>query len=319
MKRLHSHRGGKKKSLQHVHVFIGTVGVILLLSVFPLFLLTCATTPVDTEPAPEPIRQEKQDLAEKEEIEEEQPEPEEKPQPILPEDLQKALHEAVLNEDYPEAERLLNAGADIDGKGPRGWTVLMRVLADPKLGPTPVKFILEKGGTMDYHIDWISPVYLAATRNKEESLHTMKAAGGNMDLVVEDERNVLMQIIDTKQIQKPEQLRAVELLLREGANPNWQDKNEQTPLILTIQTHQSPKMIKLLLEHGALPNLRGPEKLTPLMAAALESSPKEVVTYLLEAGGDLSMELPGRSNAMDMALAGLNMEFLSAVRDFEGL
>jgi ankyrin repeat protein len=289
-----------------------------------VFLIIFSIVSCTTEPpvSPQPVKKEKQETAGKR-AEEPEPVREEKkaaevPEASLPEDLQAALHSAVLAEDYKEAERLLHAGADIDGIGPDGWTVLMHVLDDPELGLSPVRFILEKGGTINYHIDWISPVYLAAVRGKEESLCHLREEGGNVDLVVEEERNVLMQVISAPQVKKKDKIRAVNLLLDEGADPNWQDQNNQTPLILTIQTHQSPTIVQFLLEKGAKPNLRGPEKLTPLMAAALASSPKAVVTYLLEAGGDLTMELPGRSNAMDMALAGLNMEFLSAVRDFEG-
>ena len=141
MKSIHFNRVVKKRTLPSSAFFCRFSIVFPFVILIFVSLFSCTTAPPDKETHPQPVKKEKQERVDKraeepELLREEKKEEikiDEPPKASLPEDLQGALHSAVLEEDYEEAERLLDAGADIDGLSPEGWTVLMRVLDDPEL------------------------------------------------------------------------------------------------------------------------------------------------------------------------------------------
>jgi len=61
---------------------------------------------------------------------------------------------------------------------------------------------------------------------------------------------------------------AIEILLKNGADPNSRDKNRRTPLMAAVKK-ASPKMIEYLLKNGAKPNLMDKNGYTALIYAAV--------------------------------------------------
>jgi len=76
----------------------------------------------------------------------------------------------------------------------------------------------------------------------------------------------------------------VEVLLKNGANPNIKDKNGYTPLHRAV-IKSSAVLTKLLLKYGADPNVKDIYGYTPLQRAVIQQSP-ELVKILLENGAD---------------------------------
>ncbi|MEM6259898.1 MAG: ankyrin repeat domain-containing protein [Planctomycetota bacterium] len=74
-------------------------------------------------------------------------------------------------------------------------------------------------------------------------------------------------------------------LLEKGADPNFGDPKEYSPMMIAIRGKQ-PALVKLLLEHGADPN-RDPgwNSRSPLAQACYKGNP-EIVKLLLDAGAD---------------------------------
>ncbi|MBR1486337.1 MAG: ankyrin repeat domain-containing protein [Synergistaceae bacterium] len=79
--------------------------------------------------------------------------------------------------------------------------------------------------------------------------------------------------------------KCLELLLKNGANPNFLDSKGRTPLMYAVLT--SLKMVDMLLTHKADPNLGDLEGRTPLTLAIVDSEVDEnIIKTLLEHGAN---------------------------------
>jgi ankyrin repeat protein len=79
-------------------------------------------------------------------------------------------------------------------------------------------------------------------------------------------------------------LKAVNLFLLSGMDPNLYDRSGYTPLIFAIRRNH-PRIIETLIEGGANPNLPDGRGYLPLNYAILQGSP-ELVKLLLKKGAD---------------------------------
>ena len=77
----------------------------------------------------------------------------------------------------------------------------------------------------------------------------------------------------------------VKKLLKAGANPNLQDENGYTPLMLASEWART-EIVKKLLEYGADPNAQTKIGYTTLMYASMWRGRTEIVKLLIEAGAD---------------------------------
>ncbi|XP_053312157.1 ankyrin repeat domain-containing protein 50-like [Spea bombifrons] len=98
-----------------------------------------------------------------------------------------------------------------------------------------------------------------------------------------------------------------ELFLDAGADINWRDSEGRTALsvaCLCVPAGQDyPELVSLLLEHGADPELEDKDGVTPLLVAAYEGQ-AEVAELLLEAGADPDREGKCRMTPLLAAASG---------------
>jgi ankyrin repeat protein len=103
-------------------------------------------------------------------------------------------------------------------------------------------------------------------------------------------------------------IKRAEILLRDKAHVdvNWRSKKNVTgPALLYAAAYGPPEMVDLLLRNGADPNLPGVENRTPLLSAAFEGN-DDIVRKLLAAGAkpDVSEDRFGRTALMEAARKG---------------
>ncbi len=80
-----------------------------------------------------------------------------------------------------------------------------------------------------------------------------------------------------------------EILLSNGANPNYRDPSGRTSLVYAVVT--SEEILRLLLDYGADPNIADKNKRTPLMLAALDVGTEPgIMEALIEHGADINAQ-----------------------------
>ncbi len=80
-----------------------------------------------------------------------------------------------------------------------------------------------------------------------------------------------------------------QFLLSEGANVNAQNSKGDTPLHLSVFSHNSFKMTQLLLDAGASVNVLNKDGESPLHKALMFEVDVSIITMLVEAGADLDI------------------------------
>ncbi|MCZ7391921.1 MAG: ankyrin repeat domain-containing protein [Candidatus Methanoperedens sp.] len=91
-------------------------------------------------------------------------------------------------------------------------------------------------------------------------------------------------------------LNKVQKLIEKGANIEARDRNEQTPLMLSLYK-TNVEVAKYLIQQGAKINVRNDTGITPLMFAAVGLLP-EIVQILLSKGADVNAECMNRQTAL---------------------
>ena len=178
------------------------------------------------------------------------------------------LVEAVSKKDVALAKKLLEKGANPDCKDISGVKVLMRVLRDgfparDKLDL--VRLLLENG---------------ASPRAKDVSGMTTAVAQVMMDGSPAEIVDLLLQHGEDANGKLPDKefllihavrrgrMDLVEVLLRNGANPNVQSPvNKDTPLLIGMMK-MDKDLLSLLLRYGADVNLAGKERLSNMAQAS---------------------------------------------------
>lgn len=101
---------------------------------------------------------------------------------------------------------------------------------------------------------------------------------------------------------KADNLILAKKLLGEGANPDAQDKNDNTALLFAIG-RGNDKMVQLLLSKGANPNKTGKDEQVPICVAAFGGHPL-IVSALLSKGASAKAEHLQKHTALMMATSG---------------
>ena len=163
---------------------------------------------------------------------------------------------------------LLNAGADITGANKDGITSLIAACTQ---GHADIVTILLKAGA-DFTVSDNSgrtPLIAASERGHHEAISILLAPDINADpnLVDNDGRAALRAAIDCRHdtCTAGDQLQAVSILLKAGADPNIADHNGTTPLIAACNNNNN-SIIVCLLEAGVNPNIANHSGTTPLIA-----------------------------------------------------
>ena len=122
-------------------------------------------------------------------------------------------------------------------------------------------------------------------------------------------------------IKRYQDLEVVSVLLRNGAEVNVKDEEDNTPLHLLAEKGSSldkkiPDTIKILLEHGADVNAQNYKGFTPLMHA-VKRNRAENVELLLRAGADVTIKNNMKQTAMDYARRPGNEAIMNLLQGYE--
>lgn len=88
---------------------------------------------------------------------------------------------------------------------------------------------------------------------------------------------------------RDENIEVIDVLLKNGADPNFSDKQGWYPLHFATQK-QNMEMVKLLVKHGAhIDQQDGKFGKTPLSVAISKTKGREFIDYFLELGADITI------------------------------
>ena len=170
-----------------------------------------------------------------------------------------ALAAAIKSNNLKLAKILIQNGADINQRvitqSPLSMAILN--LADWEDEALPmIKFLVKKGADVNEILDFVKV--------------------GEEDGFLTTNLNLAISMGSPK---------CVEILLKNGADPNFVDTKGKTPLMYAALT--SFEILEILLKYGADPNISDFEGRTPLMLASLDSDAEDgIVETLLEYGAD---------------------------------
>ncbi|MGB7208946.1 MAG: ankyrin repeat domain-containing protein [Pyrinomonadaceae bacterium] len=178
--------------------------------------------------------------------------------------IQDELFKAILSNDIEAVADALKKGADPNAtysdpaKGERLTPLALAVEKDAKI----VQLLLEKGANPNTFSDFFvgshrelrnfSPLMQAAAFGKIETVRLLIDNKADVNLVSKSGFSPLMAAASDKYI--------MELILKNGANPNSRDNQGETPLMAVVlgAAYDDSKMgrVKLLIEKGADPNAK---------------------------------------------------------------
>jgi ankyrin repeat protein len=148
----------------------------------------------------------------------------------------------------------ISGGVSVNSRGKDGMTPLNWAFA--KQNKDGFLYLLQHGANPNLQMDdGTSAVSYAAMHEDIWYLKTVLEHGGNPNL----ENRVrsfspICYSITSSDVEKP-RLAQVELLIKGGANLNWQDRNGKTPLIIAADANRYD-MVYLMLEAGADPTIK---------------------------------------------------------------
>lgn len=105
----------------------------------------------------------------------------------------------------------------------------------------------------------------------------------------------------------------IQKAIKDGANINFSEKPESTPLLLAIML-QNTNIVELLISLGADPNLTNSDAVTPLIQAT-ECNNKEIVDILLKSGAKVNDSCNNQTSALFHAIEYGNVEIAKLLID----
>jgi ankyrin repeat protein len=194
----------------------------------------------------------------------------------------------------PEEARKELAGMNIQ------YNVLSFLKAIENNDTVATKLFLEAGMDPNANVDGITPLMVAATKNRLEIAKSLIDKKANVNAKDKDGLTALHYAV----IGDPNGSASIDvtkLLIEKGADVNFQStKDGMTPLMVAV-TKGSAEIVKLLLEKGANVNVQTPaEKMTALMLAAGQGD-AAIVKDLLAKGADVNIKADKGITALTFA------------------
>lgn len=242
--------------------------------------------------------------------------------PAKSEDLNQHLLLAMARKDYPRVKELIQRGASVNTRYPKGNESLLHtaisqgntemadyflakgldvnITDDREATPlfmTILKFnsdlavyLLNKGAKVDFkNIENRTPLYYLVnysvngfTKEARQLAETLLQYGADIDERNNFDFGETAEFTALHLATFLNELEFADFLLKNGADINLPDYNGRTPLILAVQI-ESKEMVALLITRNANVNLPGNEGKTPLQAAR-ELKDQGIAQLLLAAG-----------------------------------
>lgn len=227
-------------------------------------------------------------------------------------DLRNKLGRTVLMlaKNRQVAEKLVEAGSDVNDHDSRGVTALM--LAALNGETDQVQYLVEKGSDMEarWEIGQTSLI-IAAYAGHMNTVELLLSLGAQVDAQCSNGRTALHHACEKSH------LPIMAKLLSHSADIEKQDKEDYTPLFLGVMYEQT-STVQLLLAKGANPDARRSEDGdTPLMIAASRGD-LELLCILLDSGAEIECRNDeGRTALMRSANAQITEKLLDAGADIE--
>lgn len=215
-----------------------------------------------------------------------------------PQNLDKALFDAVMSSQDNQVQSLLSTGANpnarsVDDMTPLHWAVkknstniaatLLKAHADPnalavrRFTLTHHEIDSDEKPTIKEHTHLISPLYFAINGNEQdkesnEEMITLLLKSKASIKILEDQNIAVLQPLIQRNYGNPEKrYRLVKLFLDSGAQVNHKGDYSHTALHDAVFYEATVPLTKLLLEHSADPNALDADNSTPLHYAVQEA------------------------------------------------
>ncbi|MCX4191488.1 ankyrin repeat domain-containing protein [Methylophaga sp. OBS1] len=133
--------------------------------------------------------------------------------------------DAVIDNDYQRADKLLKAGVDINAVGKEGITPLFWLISEEHANDlTAIEFMLKNGADPNYQDPEreVSAMWLASGGNKPEFLKLLIRYGGDVNQIGRRDESMLMVASGQGRLEN------IQILLDNGADMTWSNRFGET-------------------------------------------------------------------------------------------
>ena len=198
---------------------------------------------------------------------------------------QSLLHLAARKGKVEHLRRLLDCGEyvdSVDQLSKNGETPLMLAARFNDVGP--VEFLLERGASLEIRDNQgYFPIHYAAIGGKTRNIRRLIELGADVNVLNETDECYGGDLSSVFLAAEHGHTEAVDLMLKQGADPNKPSRYGVSPLHIAARNGHS-EAIHLLLKNGGNLNSHDLEDFLPLHRAA-EMEHTDVVKFILQNGG----------------------------------